>query len=1131
MKNLLKSLTVLALALLLPAAALAQAISGDVVGVVKDSTGAVVANATVTATNLATGYKATSTANATGEYHFVNLPAGHYSVEAASGSLKGGYADIEVQINKTATANITTTVAGAATTVEVSEAATTIDTTNAQIENTFTTKQLQDLPITSTGSGVLNLSLLNAGVASSGGIAAGSGPSVSGQRPRNNNFTVEGVDNNSKSVTGPLLQIPNDAVDNFTILQNQFSPEFGHSSGGQFNQTIKSGTNQFHGKAWEYFQNRNLNAIDYQVASSETAGFTNGVTPFNTRFDDNRFGGQIGGPVIKDKLFFFTSWQYEPVGYSGNPTTVCAPTAAGYATLDAMYGSSNNNLATLQKYVPAGGSPSADICGETTAAVGVGATAKTWTNIPIGPVGFTGPAYQNTITNVNAGDWNISSKDSLRVRYAYATNNSFDTAASIPVFWATVPTNYNLFTLGEYHNFTPNLNNEFRLGFNRNAQTFGVGPQTFPGLNVFPNLVIGELGGVQIGPDGNAPQFGIQNTYQAVDNISWVKGRHTWKFGFEYREAISPQSFTQRVRGDYEWGSGAFSSTDPRSGLDGYLNDVVPNLDEGGFSERSAGNFIYYGNQQAFYTFVNDEWKVKPNLTLNLGLRYEVTTPPLAQTQTQPLNQISSVPGLITFSAPTTQATNFLPRVGFAYSPGGSGTTSIRGGFGMAVDVLYDNLGILSMPPQVQQTCDAGLPGQGQVQTPTCYWQNVGFLANGGLPQNQPVPFTNAADARSATGAYIPNQSLPYSETWNLGIQHMFAQKYTLEVRYVGTKGIHLPVQTRLNKADKASLQNGYLPTYMQNPGQSVLDSLPLTLAQINARSSFVPAYAANGFDGSVVGFMNYGASNYNGLQTQFTRNFTNGLQFQAAWTWSHAFDNSTADVFSTVLTPRRPQDFQNLAGDWATSALDRRQRVTIEAIYDLPFFKNSNWVMKNVVGNWQFSPIYTFESPEYATVQSAVDTNGNGDNAGDRSIYNANGLADTGSGVTALKNSSGATVAYVANNPNAQYIVAGAGALATAARNTLGLPHINNFDFSLLKRVNITERQAIEFQFQAVNIFNHPQFVPGYISDIQPANGAITTSPNTRNELIPGNGAFTNWQNSFSSHPRAVVLVLKYSF
>jgi len=486
---------------------------------------------------------------------------------------------------------------------------------------------------------------------------------------------------------------------------------------------------------------------------------------------------------------------------------------------------------------------------------------------------------------------------------------------------------------------------------------------------------------------------------------------------------------------------------------------------------------------------------------------------------------------VLTFGVPQKQTTNFLPRIGFAYSPGGSGTTSIRGGFGMAVDVLYDNIGILSLPPQVQQTCDGGPPGSGNPQTATCYWSNTGFLANGGLPSNQPAPFTDPLAARQATSAWIPNQSLPYSETWNLGIQHMFAQKYTLEVRYVGTRGIHLPVQARINRATQNSLSE-YLPTYLSAPSQAQLNALPLTLDQISSNSSFVPRFDAVGFNGSnITAYMPWGASNYNGLQTQFTRNFTNGLQFQAAWTWSHAFDNSTADVFSTVLTPRRPQDFQNFAGDWSTSALDRRHRITIEAIYDLPFFKNSSWFMKNVVGNWQFAPIYTFESPEYATVQSHVDANGNGDPWGDRAILNPNGVPGTGSDVTPLMNSAGHVVAYLANNPNAQYVAAGVGALTTVPRNTLPLPRINNWDMSLVKRVNITERQSIEFQAQAINIFNHPQFVPGYISDVIPANTNITTAGTTLNMLIPGNNSFNQPQNAFSSHPRAMTLVLKYIF
>jgi hypothetical protein len=1110
-------LTLLSVVLLLSALSFGQAISGDLTGVVKDASGAYVASASVEATNLATGFKQTTTTNAQGEYHFVNLPAGHYSLDVTAAGMKGGYRDVEVVLNKIATANITAAVVSAGTTVEVNEQAVAIDTTTPTISTTFDAKQSADLPTTSTGSGVLNLSLLDAGVASTGGIGAGSGPSVGGQRPRNNNFTVEGVDNNSLSVTGPLIQVPNDAVDSFTVLQNQYSAEFGHSSGGQFNQTIKSGTNQFHGRAYEYFQNRNLNAIDSLAAQADRS---NGQTPTNPRYDNNRYGGQIGGPIIKNKLFFFTDWEYNTIGETGTPSTACAPTGAGYAQLAALFPNSVN-LQQFQKYVPAstsaptvcglsGGANTVSVApGLVSSDPGFGAAAV---NIPVGDVGFIGPSYSNFLNTANSIDWNISDKDQVRGRLAYTKNPAFDTAAQLPTFWTTLPTYYWLITMSEYHNFSSNVNNEFRFGFNRYDNVTPTGNQVFPGLGTFPNINVYELNGIQLGPDGNAPQETIQNLYQFVDNVSWVKGKHNIRFGGEFRWIISPQTFTQRVRGDYEW-----------SFLSDYLNDFAPNPDNGDFAERSAGDVVYYGNKKAIYGYINDEWRITPTITINGGLRYEYTGEPLG-TQLQSLNAISSVPGLINFTAPSAQKTNVLPRVGIAWAP--DPNTSINAGFSMANDVIYDNDGILSLPPQVQQTNDTVSPSQCLISQ--CNYSQTNFLANGGLP-NSPVAITDAASARQATSAYIPNQRLPKSESYTLGIQHIFANKYTLEVRYLGTRGYDLPVQTRLNVQTPVN-SNNYLPTFTSAPSQAYLDSLGTTLSGLQAVGNLIPAYNNAGFNGAnIVSFQPWGESNYNGLQVSFKRNFTNGLQFQAAYTWSHTLDNSTADVFSTVLTPRRPQDFQCFSCDYSTSALSRAQRATLALTYDAPWYKNGNWFMKNVVGNWQASPIYTYQSPELATVQSGADANLNGDAAGDRSIINSsatnNNISTT---VTPLMNSAGATVGYLANNPNAYYIQAGPGALATATRNTLSTPVINNWDFSLLKRLNITERQSVEFAFQATNIFNHAQYVPGYISDVAPigyTTGVVT------NGLKPGSPTFNSWDTIFTNHPRNVVLVLKYNF
>jgi hypothetical protein len=1112
---------------------MAQAVSGDLVGAVKDATGAVVASAQIELVNLATGQKVSSNANANGEFRFSNLPIGTYRLTATGAGLSAKMDGVKVELNRTLTVNVVAMVEAAATSVDVTQQAVSVDTVTATIQNSYDEKQSQDLPSASVGLGVLNLSLLQAGVASTGGVGAGTGPAVSGQRPRNNNFTIEGVDNNSKSVTGPLATVPNDAVSSFTVLQNNFSVEFGHSSGGQFNTAILSGSNKFHGRAYEYFQNRKLNAQDSQVARNQ-------ADPTNLRFDNNRFGGQIGGPILKDRLFFFTNWEYNPIGAVGGASTAYAPTSAGYTTLSALPGISANNLSILKQYLPAAGSRLKDLV-----VAGV--------PIPVGEIGFAGPNFTNNLTTANSVDLNLRQNDQIRFRYVYVKTTFSDTAAQLPDFWQSLPAKTHFGSLAEYHTFSPSLANEFRLGFNRLQQIYDVGPQQFPGLAMFPNITINDLNGVNIGPDPNSPQGGNQNTYQVVDNISWMKGKHNLKFGFEARKMISPQFFTQRVRGDYFYD--VCNATDcpaanggpSASGLDEYLRDLRPS--NGG--ERSTGNPLFAGDQYALYGFANDEFRMTSQLTVTLGLRYEFTQTP-AGTGLQALNSISDAPGLITFARPKAQKKNFMPRVGFAYSPSKSGDTSIRGGFAMAVDVIYDNLPLLSLPPQLSGTCDVWSPSA------TCTYSDTGFLANGGLPAGSTgiTQFATTAEARNATAAFMPDQKLPYSEAWNIGVQHVFAKKYIAEVRYVGTKGIHLPVQARLNRGIKVT-PSLYLPTYFTDPGQAALDASTVTYSQIAANSNYLSNWSSEGFDGaSVVGFMPFGSSIYHGLQSQLTRNFTDGLQFQAAWTWSHMMDNSTADVFTTVLTPRRAQDWNNFAGERSDSALDHRHRITIQAIYDVPFFKkDKNWLLKNVIGNWEFAPIYTFQTPEYATVQSGVDSNLNGDAAGDRSIINPSGNRSLSTGVTALCNSAYLTsaaalngaacggsvtvgpttyttsayiVGYLANNPNAYYVRAGQGALATARRNTLQMPRINNWDMTLVKRAGIREGMTMEFQAQFLNVFNHAQYVPGSLNQINQVgyvSGAATQM------LTTGSSTFGDPKEVFSNNPRALQLVLKFIF
>jgi hypothetical protein len=673
----------ISLSLTFPSHVMAQATSGDLVGTVKDPTGAVLVRANVKVTNEETGVSTNLITNASGEYHASNLLPGTYMVQAtAPGFLTYTLRGIPVDLNRTVTSDVTMSL-GASTTVEVSaEAPAPLDTTSTNLTTTFSNTEASELPTASIGgatgtgvqSGVLNLSLLSPGVASTGGLGLGVGPSIGGNRPRNNNFQIEGIDNNNKAVTGPLVYIGNDAIGNATLITNQFSPDFGHSSGGQFNSTVVSGTNTFHGRLYEYFQNRNLNAA---------SGVAGGKIP-NPKYDNNRYGGQLGGPIFRNHLFFFGNYERQKLAQNTS-AYVCVPTAAGFTTLSSLgssYGFNTNNLQQFVKNVPVanfnGGTQvtaaNDNACGtEKTGpqfiTVTNGGTAST--QIPLGNYLINAPApliFQSLVTSV---DYTISSKDSLRLRYIHDWESQTDSGANsgetlLPAFFIQEPFKWHLFALSEYHVFTPNLTNEFRIGFNRYANTLGEGGFTYPGLDTFPLLVYGDMGSLNVGTDQNAPQFTIQNLYQLTDNISYVKGNHTIKVGFDGHKYISPQGFTQRARGDYE-----YLTTDV------FLHDLPPDS----LGQRSQGSHTYYGDQMALYGYVNDTWRVSPTVTINAGLRYEFTSVPKGE-RAQALNSVSSVPGLVDFHAPQPYYKALAPRFGINWAP--DEKTSVRAGFGIA---------------------------------------------------------------------------------------------------------------------------------------------------------------------------------------------------------------------------------------------------------------------------------------------------------------------------------------------------------------------------------------------------------------------------------------------------------------
>jgi len=753
-------------------------------------------------------------------------------------------------------------------------------------------------------------------------------------------------------------------------------------------------------------------------------------------------------------------------------------------------------------------------------------------NVPVGNIAFAAPNFSNNRNIVFNLDFTQSANTEHHSRFIFNRARTIDNAATFPEFFDLIPTDGRLFSYTLIHNFTPRLTNETRLAYRRYVQTIPVPNVSYPGLDQFPNIDLDDLG-LTIGPNSSAPQFTIENSCQIVDQATYAFGKHSLKFGGDWRNIISPQSFVQRQRGEYEYPN-----------LDFFLRDIQPS-----FGERTVGASPYYGNQQLLYAFAEDDWRIKPRITLNLGVNYVYQQLPFTA-RLQTVNAISSVPGLITFGEPKAQKKNFAPRVGFAFSPdfqsgwlhrvfGNADQSSIRASFAMAYDTIVDNLYILSLAPQFNQTIDVGtnFPGTPLV-TP-------GFLANGGIPPTVlPGATTDPAAARAATSAWIPDQQVPYSLSWGLTYQREFRKNYALELRYLGSRGIHLPSQNRINIQNRVvDTPGGFLPTFFSAPSQSDIDAMTTTLDDIQSRSNILPQYLAAGFTSPIAAFLANGNSTYHAGSASLTRRLNNGLQFSAAYTWSHLIDDTTAEVFSTVLSPRRVQDFQNLVPEKADSALDHRQRFVASSLYDVPFFSRSqNHLAKNVLGGISLAATLTFESGEKATVLSGIDSNLNGDPASDRAIINPAGIANTSSLVTPLLRTCTAglnpdgscvtpdsqrIVGYVVDNPNAQYVQAGLGALSNGSRNSLQLPAIQNLDFSIFKNFAIGESgKKIQLRADFYNALNHPQYVPGSIDGVEP----ITTTGVSQINTV-GQPDFDVPSHVFSSHPRVIQFAFRFNF
>jgi hypothetical protein len=1121
---------VAALVLVLATPTFAQRTTGTLRGQVLDPAGATVAGAKVLATNRETGVSLEATTSSAGTYNFPSVLPGTYTVAVeVAGFKKFVQSGVPVLADQDNVANAKLELGTTSETVEVNASSVGVQTTSSNLTNEYDFKEESRLPNaggTLNGS-PLNLAILAPNVIAQPGGVTGIGGSVGGTRPRENNFVVDGVDDNNLGVTGNNSTVIPDAVGEFVLLTNQFSAEYGHSAGGQFILVTKTGTNTWHGSGEWYGQNKNFNAVD----NLTKAAILSGTIPGQPDYDNNRFGGTLGGPIIKDKFFVFGGYEYTTLHGQGTPTALLAPTASGLTTLQSM--AANSSVSSILANFPVAPAASSNITVNNTA-------------IPIGNLTIISPVFQREHDVVFNTDY-TRGKHQIGTRFIFNQEKFiFPVNSTQAVFNQDEPIRNRKIALTDAWTINSRVVNDLRLQYSYYSLAL-VNP-----CKVCPNdVTIADLGDTTIGPSDNQSQK--QNTYQIVDNVSWSHGKHTFRFGGEYSHFIYPQFFLPRSNGDY-W----YNTTQA------FINDQVP--DNVGRTLRGAGTGSFLGTQSLFAFFAQDDFKLNPRLTLNLGLRYEYWTNPLGA-ETQTLNAISSVPGVITFGNPKTDKNNIGPRIGLAWDLRGDGKTAVRAGFGISYGWKFQNFASITLPPQLQSELNENSACTAVTPTPVwCTNGGTGFLSNGGLPQAF-LPPTTQADARALTTSFIDDTVMPKTLNWTLGVQHEVYRNAAVEVRYLATRGLELPVQFRRNFHSYFDAGGVPLPTFFK--AQDIPATFTASTPTDTAFNNFNPnIYSQFGFSGNVTSDPPFGSSVYHALSINFKQRARYGFTFNANYTWSHTQDNSTNEFFTSLLNPRRAQDTTRLSQDWSSSDLDVRQHFALSVLYDVPKTKAENRFLKGLLNGYEIGSVYLAQTGQPVTLQSGIDSNGNGDSAGDRASLNPFATGRAGSdvfpvcaattgttsgvavgntyvGSVGLLSNSNPTNACNANsanalgfdpaigytpvNPNAKFIVTGPGARSNLGRNSWTTPGFGVLNLSVGKRTFFGEARYLEVRADAFNVFNHPSFSLSNGNVF--SNAGVTVATTTPGYVLPFDPNFLNAPALFSGGFRQITLVAKFVF
>jgi len=1053
-----------------------QVTGGAVTGTVLDANGANVEGATVVLKDEARGKDFTAKTTSAGSYSFPNVPTGKYTLTVTATGFAQATGEVEVNLNQTATANVNLTVAGATAIVSVTADTSIVQTDTSQIGTTYKDRQFLDLPVNGNPN---NLALLAPNVTSPPIGVSGEGAITGGLRQRFNSFTIDGVDNNDVGVSGSVRGVIQDSVSEFSFLQNNFNAEFSSGGAGAFNTITKSGTNSYHGSLFTYIGSQRLNA-----RSTDETG------PTKRFFKDAIYGFTAGGPIPiphfgeggkafssgKDKLFFFVAGQKDFFKGEGSTSGYIAPTAAGLTKISTLPGVSQYVVGLVQKAMPLSATNQFDNCNPVN---GTGPILGTC-GIGEGNVNVAQPNSNTTHSWQLNIDANLNAKNQLRFRYYQYSYSSADPFL-VPLFASDTSQQQKSFSANWISNLSPHLVNDFRFGYIKSETLFNhlrdQSQFNFPIIDL-------DLFGLSLGPADQ--QTDSTKTIQYYDSITWVAGAHSFKFGAEYVKRPNQIFFLPRHGGEYEY-----------SDLDVFFKDIKPT----DFNEVGIGDPIQPLGSHQWGAFGQDDWKIRHNLTLNLGVRWDYQSIYDVE-KLQALSAPANIPGVITFDVPKTDKNNFAPRVGLAWAPtfggwfgrtlfGKEGDSSIRANYARAYVIAFSNLVSAGPPAALQGTLDGAGPA-------------TNFLAQGGASPGPYVFDNSPASIRAVTGSHILDHVSPYADSFAVSYQRQLNRSTGIEVRYLRTLGRKLFVQAQTNSRPVVDSMM-VIPTLFSTPTAAALAALPTigSLAASNPilNGATLAARQLPSFAGVLTSDPNIGKSNYNGVSFSLNRRLARHFSATAAYTYSRTYDNAFNELYTSDLNPRRSQDigeyFQSgldISHDYSRSIADVPNRFVASWIYEVPF-KSNNSFANAVIGGWELGGIFQAQSGQLVDIQSGIDSNRNGDAAGDRVLINPTGNYNTGTGVVGLTLVNGVVTpvnlgsspnvnvrAYMATNANAYWVQAGYfatgianGGAGLAPRNAYRTRGWNNTDMTFIKNTRFGKEGRYNFQIaaEAHNVFN----------------------------------------------------------